>query len=367
MALEPGDRYASALQLAEDIERWLADEPVIAWNEPWLGRSGRWVRRHQPFVAGCAAAVGVALLALAIAVPVLSLAWGNESAARRNEQRLLVLANLKANEAQEAQMAAVRNAEIARREQTAAIASEVKANEERDRAEKALNFLVAAFRKPDPALDGRALKVVDLLDGAVREINQSFRDQPLMEATLLSAIGQTFGGLGMPEKSLPAFQRAVALRSSGLGEAHPETVRALQNLAMAFQDSGRFDQAIDLLEQTLKHRQARQEGNPSELIESLNDLAVAYWESGRPARAIPLYEKALEKVRAQLGDDHADTLTITDNLAVAYSAVGEAGRAIPLHESVLKRRAGHAGGGSPHHAGHDEQPGAGLRGRQQAR
>ena len=276
-----------------------------------------------------------------LAVPVLSLAWGNESAARRNEQRLWILAIQKADEAQELQMVAVRSSEIARREQAAALASETKANEEKDRAEKALEFLVAAFRKPDPALDGRSLKVVDLLDRAVREINQSFRDQPLMEATLLSAIGQTFGGLGMPEKSLPVFQRAVALRSSGRwAKIIRKRCGRFITWRWLFRMPGRFDQAIVLLEQTLARRKARQEGDPSELIESLNDLAVAYWESGRPARAIPLYEAALEKVRARLGDDHADTLTITDNLAVAYAAVGEAGRAIPLHESVLKRDCG---------------------------
>ena len=38
MALDPRKRYETALQLAEDIERWLADEPVTAWNDPWLDR-----------------------------------------------------------------------------------------------------------------------------------------------------------------------------------------------------------------------------------------------------------------------------------------------------------------------------------------
>ena len=72
----------------------------------------------------------------------------------------------------------------------------------------------------------------------------------------------------------------------GLGEQHPETVRALYNLAMAFQDAGRLDQAISLLERTLARRKARNDGDPAELIESLNDLAVAYWESGvRPRRS----------------------------------------------------------------------------------
>ena len=274
------------------------------------------------FVAGTAAAAGVALLALGLAVPLLSLAWGNESAARRNEQKLRILAMEKAREAKELQKLADGSLATAHRERAAAIESETKANDEKDRAEKALEFLVAAFRKPDPALDGHSLKVVDLLDRAVRELNQSFRDQPLMEATILSAIGQTFGGLGMPEKSFPVLERAVALRSGALGEDHPETVRALHNLAMAFQDAGRFDQAIKLLEQTLARRKAVENSDPSELIESLNDLAVAYWESGQPARAVPLYEAALEKVRARLGEDHADTLLISDNLAVAYAATG---------------------------------------------
>jgi tetratricopeptide (TPR) repeat protein/tRNA A-37 threonylcarbamoyl transferase component Bud32 len=337
MALDPRKRYDTALALAEDIDRWLSDEPVTAWKEPWLDRAGRWVRRHKPFVAGSAAAASVALLALGLAVPVLSMAWGNESVARRNEQRLRILATQKAEEALELQKVADRSSDIARRERAAAVLSETKANEEKDRAQKALEFLVAAFRKPDPALDGHSLKVVDLLDRAVREVNQSFHDQPLMEATLLAAIGETFGGLGMPEKSLPVLERAAALRSGTLGEEHPDTVRARHNLAAALEDSGQFDQAIVLLEQTLARRKARADADPSDLIESLNDLAVAYWESGQASRAIPLYESALEKVRARLGDDHADTLTIMDNLAVAYSAVGQAGRAVSLHETVLRR------------------------------
>ena len=38
MALCPGQRYQSAMSLAADIERWLADEPVSAWSEPWTDR-----------------------------------------------------------------------------------------------------------------------------------------------------------------------------------------------------------------------------------------------------------------------------------------------------------------------------------------
>ena len=43
-AHKPDDRYASPKALAEDVERWMADEPVTAWRES-LARRARTVRR----------------------------------------------------------------------------------------------------------------------------------------------------------------------------------------------------------------------------------------------------------------------------------------------------------------------------------
>ncbi len=40
MALQPRERYASARALADDLEHWLADEPVTAHAEPWHGAAG---------------------------------------------------------------------------------------------------------------------------------------------------------------------------------------------------------------------------------------------------------------------------------------------------------------------------------------
>ena len=51
MALRPEDRYATPGALAEDLDRWLADEPVGAWREPWTVRARRWTRRHGHQVA----------------------------------------------------------------------------------------------------------------------------------------------------------------------------------------------------------------------------------------------------------------------------------------------------------------------------
>ena len=63
MALRPEDRYGSALELAAEVEHWLADEPVTAYREPLRTRLGRWGRRHKTLVAAVAAGLLVALLA----------------------------------------------------------------------------------------------------------------------------------------------------------------------------------------------------------------------------------------------------------------------------------------------------------------
>jgi serine/threonine protein kinase/Flp pilus assembly protein TadD len=62
MAFQAAERYASALELKADLERWLADEPVRACHEPWTVRARRWVRRHRAMTTGVAAAALVALV-----------------------------------------------------------------------------------------------------------------------------------------------------------------------------------------------------------------------------------------------------------------------------------------------------------------
>jgi serine/threonine-protein kinase len=62
MALRPEERYASPRELADEVEHWLADEPVTAYREPPAVRLARWGRRHRTWVA-----VAVALLVTAVA------------------------------------------------------------------------------------------------------------------------------------------------------------------------------------------------------------------------------------------------------------------------------------------------------------
>jgi serine/threonine protein kinase/tetratricopeptide (TPR) repeat protein len=64
---EPNARYGSAGELAEDLERWLADRPIIARPVSVPVRMSRWSRRN-PVAAGMA----VLLLALGIAAGIMT-------------------------------------------------------------------------------------------------------------------------------------------------------------------------------------------------------------------------------------------------------------------------------------------------------
>ena len=66
MALAPHGRYSTPRALGEDIERWLADQPVLAYPEPLLARVLRWVRRRKQWVAVVAAMLILTVLGLAI-------------------------------------------------------------------------------------------------------------------------------------------------------------------------------------------------------------------------------------------------------------------------------------------------------------
>ncbi len=66
---EPARRYATALQFADDLERFLRDEPVHARPAGWTERSWRWCRR-RPVIAGLSVVSLLSLIAVALTATV---------------------------------------------------------------------------------------------------------------------------------------------------------------------------------------------------------------------------------------------------------------------------------------------------------
>jgi serine/threonine protein kinase len=88
MALSPADRYASPLELAADIEHWLADEPVSVCPESRSTRFGRWLRRHRGAALASAAGLMGLFLAAVIAAVGMKASADREHAGREENLRL---------------------------------------------------------------------------------------------------------------------------------------------------------------------------------------------------------------------------------------------------------------------------------------
>jgi WD40 repeat protein/serine/threonine protein kinase len=86
LALQPEQRYTTALELAADVERWLADEPVSAWREPWAVRGRRWMRRHRPLVSTAVGVLVVAMLGATVGLVLVSGAREREATARKTAE-----------------------------------------------------------------------------------------------------------------------------------------------------------------------------------------------------------------------------------------------------------------------------------------
>jgi tetratricopeptide (TPR) repeat protein len=66
MSLNREDRYSTAQELGDELERWLADQPVLVYPEPLLARAARWARHHKPWVAAAAAMLLLTVIGLAM-------------------------------------------------------------------------------------------------------------------------------------------------------------------------------------------------------------------------------------------------------------------------------------------------------------
>jgi tetratricopeptide (TPR) repeat protein len=86
MELKCKNRYATALQMAGDLEDWLAGEPVSAWREPWPVRARRWLARRRTLVWGLRAASFLTMLAIGAAVGLVI--WSNRELTAKNQQLL---------------------------------------------------------------------------------------------------------------------------------------------------------------------------------------------------------------------------------------------------------------------------------------
>src|SRR5579864_6208337 len=256
---EPQRRYASALELAEDLDRWLSGRPILARRAGLPERAWRWAHRNPAVAALSALAVLMMLGGMT------GLAISNAMISRRNA-------------------VVVRQRDEIRK----ALGDSEEARAQADAVSK---FLVEAFRKPDPEQDGRDVKVMDVLDQAAASLEEESAGSPKIQGKLLNALGQTYFGLGLPDRAAELFTKARSVREATLGAEDVDTLESCNGLAAAYLAQGRTPEAIALHEEILKLRADKLGRDHPDTLTSMNNLAAAYQDAGKLDLAMPLFEQ----------------------------------------------------------------------------
>jgi serine/threonine protein kinase/Tfp pilus assembly protein PilF len=315
---DPARRYETANELAADVGRYLADDPVLA-GPPSAGyRLRKFLRRNR--VPALVAAL--VLLVLVGGVIGTSIGLGQAVQARKAE---------------------------AARAEGERLAKET-AEKRLSQIEKGIDILGAIFEDLDPHAEekeGRPLRTIlgERLDQSAAALEGEAVGDRLVVARLQDRLGRTYLGLGQTAKAQALITRAVAIRQAELGANDPLTLVSMRNQARAYQYAGKPLQAIALLEQVRDAFVEQLGADHPDTLATLKTLASCYQEVGKLPQTIALLEQVRDAEMKNLEPGHPSTLTTLHSLGWAYHGAGQLPRAIALLEQVWDARAKKLGPG----------------------
>jgi tetratricopeptide (TPR) repeat protein len=140
---------------------------------------------------------------------------------------------------------------------------------------------------------------------------------------------------GQYRQTLPLDVEALAGYRRLLGDSHPDTLKAMSNLAVTRRDLGDLDSARDLLDQTLAASRRLLGDDHPDTLKAMSNLAETRRYLGDLQGARQLLEQALSTSRRVLGDDHPETLLSMNSLAETNRALGDLDGANQVQEQAL--------------------------------
>ncbi len=345
LAKDKTQRYGSAADLAADLRRYLANDPILA-RPPSAGYQVRKFAARHKGLAGAVVAVFVALVA-----GLLATGWQS------------IRANRERDRATAAERSATQNRDRALQAEQVAEGERVRAQQERDRAleeasradtqsaaAKAVNdFLqndLLAPAGPRSQVDPKTrfdpdLKVRAVLDRAAAGIAGKFGSQPAVEASIRQTIGSAYADLGLFAEAQLQTERAAGLRRLFLGREHPDTLSSMSALGALYERQGKYGPAEALLNETLDLRRRVQGERHPETLATAGELAtLAVKLKGDDPHAEAMIMRVLDVLCAAGREEHPDSLALMNNLASLYVNQGKYGQAEELHQKALaiKRR-----------------------------
>ncbi|MCP3920394.1 MAG: serine/threonine protein kinase [bacterium] len=356
MDKDPDRRYATAEDLAEDLRRLREHQPIRARPPSLAYRAQRFAGRHLVVVLSAA----VLFLGLASATVVVSV-------------------DLVRTRRAEAEASA--QGEAAHLARVEAEANAVKAQREAAVSKAAMDFLQRTLSSADPRHEkGPDYTVREALVEAAKSVEESFADQPEVEAAIRNTIGATYVSLAMLEQAGPHLRAALEIRRRLHDEDHLDLAESLFHLGALLLQEGENEDARQLISDALA-MQRRLHGDESQIvtqvmrslgiclrelqdlsaaesllsetlamdrridggkhggvIQSLNELAYVKMMRGENDKCRQLLGEALDLTRESIGEDSLPFARQAANMAAICTAMGDLAEAEPLVRKAIAIR-----------------------------
>jgi tetratricopeptide (TPR) repeat protein/tRNA A-37 threonylcarbamoyl transferase component Bud32/ribosomal protein S27E len=305
---DPARRYATAHDVARELRRYLAGEPIQARPVGQVQRLWRWARR-QPAIAGLATAVVLLLLA----GTGVSAYFALEARKRAGE-----------SEAHAAQ--AEENAKLA----------EAGFRQARDAVE---DYFTKVSESTLLAVPGLQPLRKELLESALKYYEgfiERGRDEPELQAELAQAylrVARIRAEIGSKEKAISACQAAIRVFER-LTQANPTVpehqwglASSYNNVAILHRQTGKPEKALAHHQKAIEIYQQLARLNPtvteyqSGLALSYNNVAVLHKETGKPEQAVVAYQRGIE-ILGRLARQHPTATEYQSGLAMIYNNIG---------------------------------------------
>ncbi len=273
---EPEQRYGSAGQFADDIDRYLDGMPVHARKDTLSYRVQKFVRRNRAAVA--AAAIGAVLVS--------GFAVVSGVQAFRLSRQATVLES------------------------------------ERDRARQVVDFVEGLFAAGNPYARqaGRrdTLRIRDFLAESEEQVTRDLSEQPVLQADLLQLLGEARMGVGDLPAAESLVTRSLAVRKMlypGDSIAHADVAASSVSLGRILFQSGRSEAAEPLFRSAIAYLDADRPDMLVARAKARHGLGSVLQDRGEFANAGAVYRQAVSLNEAAFGVDHPDVATSKMNLA----------------------------------------------------
>lgn len=284
----PERRYQSVSALADDIERYLTDQPITARPPGSLYQMRKFARRNRAIVGGAAGIFIALCLGLAATV------WQS----------------IRAREAEK----------DARAE--AAVSDEIS------------RFMTSIFESVDPAVAGPDARVVDLLRRASDRIDTAFKSQPRIAAALEEAIGNGYRSLTLSRDAETHYRRALAQATEEYGAESRQALRIRFALAETAGEDGHLESAMTELRGILEIQRRQFGPDDADSLTTLNYVAVLTTLMGDLKSAEALFRETIAGRTRTLGAEHDETLGTIASLGILSIHKGNMIEARKLLEHV---------------------------------